>query len=452
MPAALTRRALLASGAALAAGCVLRAAPPLARIYGRGFGNPEPPPLVVIPGAFGSELHNPASGREIWPGSAARLLVSSYRDIALAFDEETLEPQPGSVVSRDVLRDGLLQDFYGALLRTLERAGGYRRCTPGVAPAPGRNYYVFAYDWRLDNSASACALHALIEQIRRDYGDGAQPVDVVAHSNGGLLARYYARFGAIPLRDGASPEASCAGARAIRRLLLVGTPNLGTLQPALAFARGEEMGLRSIPPEVVATCPGAPQLLPHPALPWLADVQGRSVRSDVFDANTWRELRWCVFDAEVRARTIHDHGGGAAGRRYLAGLERYFGRHLARARQFALLMAQPAPEGDAPVFLFGGDCALTPARLVVERIGDRFFPREAPDAIEGPLDDVDYAALMYEPGDLVVTRDSLLARAPHARGALRIEHAVFLCEEHRELTGNATFQDNLLHALLAEHP
>ena len=111
MPAALSRRALLASGAALAVGCAVRAAPPLAHIYGRGFGDPEPPPLVVIPGAFGSELHDPVSGRELWPGSAARLLVSSYREIALAFDEETLEQQPGTVVSRDVLRDGLFQDF-----------------------------------------------------------------------------------------------------------------------------------------------------------------------------------------------------------------------------------------------------------------------------------------------------------------------------------------------------
>jgi hypothetical protein len=343
------------------------------------------------------------------------------------------------------------QDFYGALLRTLERDGGFRRCTPGKPPARGRNFYVFVYDWRLDNSQSAVQLDALISRIRADYADPALKVDIVAYSNGGLVARYFARFGAVSLRDGAIPEATCAGAAAIRRLLLVGTPNLGTLQPALAFVRGEEMGLQSVPPEVVATCPGAPQLLPHPRVPWLLDVHGRTVRSDVFDAATWRELGWCVFDPEVRARTVAEHGGGAAGRRYLDALERYFARSLARARQFALALAQPAPPNDPRVFVFGGDCALTLARLV-ERIGDRFFARETPDAIEAPVAGVDYGALMFEPGDLVVTRDSLLALASDTRPALAVEHAVFLCEQHRNLTSNPTFQDNLLHTLLAETP
>jgi len=36
--------------------------------------------------------------------------------------------------------------------------------------------------------------------------------------------------------------------------------------------------------------------------------------------------------------------------------------------------------------------------------------------------------------------------------ALPTEHAVFLCEEHRRLTANATFQNNLLHTLLADLP
>jgi hypothetical protein len=232
----------------------------------------------------------------------------------------------------------------------------------------------------------------------------------------------------------------------------VGTPNLGTLQPALAFIRGEEMGLRNVPPEVVATCPGAAQLLPHPAVPWLADVRGRDVQRDVFSIETWRELGWCLFDPEVRERTVAQHGGGAAGRRYLAALERYFARQLARGRRFASVLAQPAPPGDARVFLFGADCSLTLARVVVERAGGRHFARESPHDLRAPVEGVDYDAVMFEPGDLVVTRDSLLARSRRAPGALAVEHAVFLCEEHRNLTGNPSFQDNLLHTLLAETP
>ncbi len=451
-PSALTRRAFLAASAACAAGCAIGATPPLERIYRSERFDTDPPPLIVIPGAFGSVLRHADSDREIWPGSGLHLLVSRYRDIALAFDEETLEPKPGLVSAHGVLRDRLFQDFYGALLRTLERVGGYRRGTPGAPPPRGRAVYPFVYDWRLDNSASAVALHALIERIRADYGDPRLTVDLLGHSNGGLLARYYARFGATPMPESGEPAATAAGAAAIRRLLLVGTPNLGTLQPALAFIRGEEMGLRKVPQEVVATCPGATQLLPHPAVPWLADARGRDVARDVFSVDTWRELGWCLFDPGVRERTIAEHGGGASGRRYLAALERYFARHLERGRRFATLLAQPAPPGDARVFVFGADCSLTLARVVVERADDRHFAREAPDDIRSPVDGVDYGRVMFAPGDLVVTRDSLLARSRSTPNALAVEHAVFLCEEHRNLTGNPSFQDNLLHTLLAEAP
>ncbi len=63
---------------------------------------------------------------------------------------------------------------------------------------------------------------------------------------------------------------------------------------------------------------------------------------------------------------------------------------------------------------------------------------------------------MHEPGDTVVTRSSLLGRrtldiaAPRAaEESLRIAHTVFLCVNHQQLTGNASFQDNLLNALFS---
>jgi hypothetical protein len=32
---------------------------------------------------------------------------------------------------------------------------------------------------------------------------------------------------------------------------------------------------------------------------------------------------------------------------------------------------------------------------------------------------------------------------------LRVAHSVFLCERHQQLTGNRSFQDNLLNSLLS---
>jgi hypothetical protein len=416
----LTRRAFVAGGAALAASCAGRAVPPLAALYRDAASGSELPPLVVIPGAYGSLLREAQSGREIWPGPGPRLLFGSYRELAVTFDEDTLEPLPGLVEAPSVLPERLGQDFYGELLRTLERYGGYRRCSLG-APAARRSYYVFAYDWRLDNTLAAQGLHDLIEGIRRDHRDASLRVDVLAHSNGGLLARYFARFGPAALGDAEAPPEGASHAATIRRMLLVGTPNLGTLQPLLALVRGEEMGLQRIPQEVVATWSGAPQLMPHPAVSWLANTRGRSLDRDVFDPDTWRELRWCVFDPRVRDRTIAEHGGGASGHRYLAALERYFARHLARGKRFMTLLAQAGPPGDVRPFVFGGDCAQTLARIVVEKIEDRFVAHEAPESIAGRESDLDYASLMVEPGDLAVTRSSLLGRigGAHLRHCFR---------------------------------
>jgi pimeloyl-ACP methyl ester carboxylesterase len=436
----------------------------LQRIYGARTTGFEQPPLVFIPGAFGSSLRDTRTGRELWPVSNMTLLFGSYANLELPIDPDRLEPITDGIAVEGVFEDGLGQDFYGRVLRTLERIGGFQPRRPGDPVEPGqRNYYVYLYDWRLDNTQVVAGLHDLIRQIRIDYGDPQLKVDILAHSNGGLLARYYARYGRAPLTERGPLEPLEPGADTIRKLLLVGTPNLGTIQPVLSHVRGEEIGLRKIRPEVMATCPGATQLLPHPRLPWLVDLRGDPVPEDVFAIDTWREFRWSIFDPEAHRRIVAHHGGGAAGRRYLEILERYFERQLQRGRRFIEALAEPGWESPFATSLFGGDCAPTLARLVVERVDGRYQARERTTDIVNPYPGVDYHTLMFDPGDLVVTRDSLEGRYSGNRFAdsadqggyrlpptVRAAQTVFLCEEHRQLTGNLTFQDNLLHALLRQ--
>jgi len=449
------RRRFLLGSMVVALGCsARRQQPPLEELYG-GAGSAEQPPLIVIPGAFGSRLLDTRTAREVWPRSSAKLLFSSYKGLEVEIDESTLDPLPGTIQPYAVFRQGLGRDFYGQILDTLEQAGGYRRRNPGERVEPGeRSYYVYLYDWRLDNVAAVAGLHDLIEQIRNDYGDARLKVDILAHSNGGLLARYYARYGVADLSvTGRSP--SFLGTSAIRRLLLVGTPNLGSMQPILSHIRGEEMGLRKVPPEIVATIPGAPQLMPHPAMPWLLDKSGDVIDRDVFSIETWRDFGWSIFDGRVRERTIQRKGGGRKGRSYLGMLEAYLERHLARGRRFLQLMAHDPDPRDIKPFVFGGDCEATLSRLVVEEQGYRLVAREQAAAIVKPLPGIDYDRLINEPGDTVVTRDSLMGSCSKTLRAgfapipeLAIAHSVFLCERHQFLTGNAVFQNNVLHTLL----
>ena len=97
--------------------------------------------------------------------------------------------------------------------RFLRRAAAerWRRSAVSVRGVPGepvgserRRYYVLLYDWRKDNIVAVRKLHALIEQIRVDYGDPNLRVDIIAHSNGGLIANYYLRYGPRDVLDDAA--------------------------------------------------------------------------------------------------------------------------------------------------------------------------------------------------------------------------------------------------------
>jgi hypothetical protein len=445
------RRSFIAA-AALAAGCAQTPAPPLARLY-RDIGPREgQPPVIVIPGAFGSRLRRKTDGEEIWPRSNASLLFSSYPDIRLDIDESTLQPITEDVEAPDIFREGLGQDFYGKVIDTLQNIGGYQRLYPGQRPDPTlRSFYVFPYDWRLDNVAVVKELDRFIEQIAADHQDPSIRFDFLAHSNGGMLVRYYARYGTDDLLDPSAQPSGRHGSHRVRRLVLVGTPNLGTMQPVLSHVRGEEVGLRKIPAEVVATCSGAPQLMPHPDIPWLYDINGRRMDLDVFDMATWRELNWSIFRTRTRLRTIRRHGGGNAGRRYLGVLEDYMAHHMARGRRFHELMGEPARDYEPLPYVFGADCTPTVAALVVEKQDSYYQGHESPETIRRPIQGVDYSSILREPGDGVVTRASLMGRrhSGNASPRLQIAHSVFLCEAHQQLTGNPSFQDNLLYTLLS---
>jgi pimeloyl-ACP methyl ester carboxylesterase len=77
-----------------------------------------------------------------------------------------------------------------------------------------RRFASFAYAPRLDYPRLARALHARIDAVRQVTG--SRQVDVVAHSLGGLIARYL-------VQDG--------GALVVRRLVTLGTPYLAHANP-----------------------------------------------------------------------------------------------------------------------------------------------------------------------------------------------------------------------------
>jgi len=210
--------------------------------------------------------------------------------------------------------------------------------------------------------------------------------------------------------------------------------------------------------------PSVYELLPHPINNWIIDTDGNPLPSDLFFAGTWLAYHWSVFDPNVIARIKSRFTDSVSADAYVKTLQRYFAKRIERARRFVWALSYNETQR-APVKLvvFGGDCRLTPARVVVEQQsgGDAGAKvRLLPSEIRHPSRGVDYSGLMLEPGDGEVTKPSLLARAslnPMPTGSENVffplAYSFFLCEDHAHLTGNASFQDNLLNVLLsAERP
>lgn len=143
---ALARLLLFAASATLAA-CSMPTRPDLGRLYRVGTGAADTTPVIVIPGLFGSRLRDRTTGAEVWPGNATDVLFGDYRKLELQFDRETLAIRPDNLEAFGLADQILGQHFYGPLIDTLQRFGGYVAGTPGTPVAKGeRRCYIFAYD------------------------------------------------------------------------------------------------------------------------------------------------------------------------------------------------------------------------------------------------------------------------------------------------------------------
>ena len=451
----------------LAAGCAQNQHPDFDRLYEKRQSINErlnsnfatTPPVIVIPGLFGSRLIDRDTGEEIWPGKASKLIFGQYRDLEMAIYAETLTPKPSQLIPGGITETAVGQDFYGRLLNTLQKYGGYQpsELNHVLKDPTERRLYIFDYDWRQDNVVTAGLFADFIQQIRMDYANPNLKVDIIAHSMGGLMARYYLRYGRQDVLNDNKLKVTWAGASTINKMILLGTPNLGSLSSIEGFIRGQKVGLGRIPRDVVATMPATYQMFPHRIVKWLYDNNGQPIDRDQFDVNTWRTLQWNIFAPEFKNQLSNAK---------LSLLERYFERYSERARRFSWSLTIcpnyssegcPAEISEPPVRLvvFGGNCTLTPARLVLEEPDDGSTIRFTPASVKDPNPEVNYKKLMMDPGDGTVTKPSLLGRDALEPHTPRHEYSYFplaysfmLCEKHSTLTSNIHFEDNLLDVLL----
>lgn len=441
---------------ALAAGCSApMLAPDLARLYAPVATQPKTHPLIVIPGIMGSRLYRADGGREVWPGSVWDLMTGNeFANLALPVpggEKISGAPRLPQLRTGGIFNEIAGRDFYGQIIRTLTEAGGYT-CVPREKVSAASDCVLFAWDWRNGMVTASAELDALIQQLRMLRNDPTLKVDIVAHSAGGLLARYFVRFGGVDILDEIEPRITFDGGRKTRQVVLIGTPNYGSITALQKAITGIGIGFTTMRPETIATMPGMFQLLPHPDRTWMIDIRGQRIDLDLFDVATWRENRWSIWDPEVRARLHASFTSKSAADTYLAAFEAHFARQLTRTSRFHRSLSRRVIESPTQYIIFGSACFETPARCLVEETGGQLHVRLHPRDISHPLPDVPYESLMLEPGDGSVTKASLLARdsldPQAARSDFPIAWSMFVCERHQDLPANPTFRDNLLNILL----
>jgi pimeloyl-ACP methyl ester carboxylesterase len=413
------------------------------------------PPVIFVHGAFGSRLRHHPSGSEIWPIGVAELVAGRFHQLALPLDPGTGEALADDIVAYDLFEGAGVVEFYGSLVTMLVRAGGYLRETPGtpVGGGPPR-LYALLYDWRRDLSRAAAALDMLVEQVRVDHGQSELKVDLVGHSSGGLVVRYYLLHGGRPLDAAGSLTPDFAGAGKVNKVVAIGVPELGIVRAAASLIEGEPVVLTRVLPEVLATSYTTSQLLPHGDDVWLLDAAGKPIAADSCDPAVWKELRMSVFSPALRARVRGAAGSSKAGRARVELLERCFERRLSCARRFREAIRSGSVPAAVPYFAIGGDCRPTQARLLAERRAREPHVRTRPDDVRWRSASLDYHALMLEDGDGTVTRSSVacIPGWPTGDGAVQPPAAnrpwqEFVCASHNQLVVNLDCQRALLRAL-----
>src|SRR5260370_20485899 len=157
--------------------------------------------VVIVPGYMGSKLRDRNNKKIVWANSSDipwlrwRLwLDRMFR--TLEYPNDNLEPW-GIMDEVIFIPPWAKMENYERLVKKLDGFGyavDLRQCfgyEGDQVPYDESqlNVYAFAYDWRQDNRKSARQLGAAIDRWRQ-FHPGAE-VWIVAHSNGGVVARWF---------------------------------------------------------------------------------------------------------------------------------------------------------------------------------------------------------------------------------------------------------------------
>ena len=421
-------------------------------------------PVIIIPGLTGSELVNSRTGEEVW----FKARRAKDDDLRLPISPN-LARNRDNLVPRDIIRSVKFLKFlpeteiYERLIDALQTRGGYKEGNWKNPPRDGYQdtFYVFPYDWRRDNVESARLLVRQIDALRRKLRKPNLKFNVIAHSMGGLVARYAAMYGNADLPAGA-PKPTWAGAKYFDKIFLLGTPNEGTVSSINALLNGfSYIGgglnlpfIQNINRFDVFTIPSIYQLLPHEGALRAYDENLQPLAMDIYDPATWEKYNWAIWQDDDFTKKLTPAEQRNA--------KPYFLAALARAKKFQeALDANTSAKVPVSFYLMGADCKETDGGMLLLRNEkkDRWethfkadgFTRSDGTKVDAPA----LKTLLFAMGDGVVAKRSLSFETATANGKkniLPVVDSLYQCEGHSKLVTNPEIQDKLLALLGAAAP
>ena len=419
-------------------------------------------PIIIIPGLTGSELINSKTNEVVW----FKPQRSKDDDLRLPISSVNLAQNKDLLIAGDITRN--LQvlkilpevEIYQKLIDALQTRGGYEEGKWDNPTIKGYEdtFYVFSYDWRLDNVENARLLVKKIENLKRTLKRPNLKFNVIAHSMGGLISRYAAMYGDADLPAG-KPKPTWAGAKNFSKIFLLGTPNEGSAQSLGALINGfSYLGgglnlpfVQDISKFDTFTIPSIYQLLPHAGTLTAFDENLKPLDVDIYDPKTWDEYGWSVIkdDDFNKKFTIAEQKNAKA----------YFQAVLSRAKRFhEAIDANTSAKPAVAIYLIGADCKDTLDSIVIYRDKKNewktlfkadAFVRENGEKVSSE----ELKKVLYAMGDGVVTKRSLAAETLTANAnktILPVTSEIFLCEGHTRLVTSIEVQDKLFALLLGE--
>lgn len=409
-------------------------------------------PVIVIPGLSGSELVNRKTEELVW----FKAQRSKDDDVRLPITGNPAEARD-NLVARDIIRSVQIVKFlpeieiYERLIDALSRRGGYREARFADAKKEDfqDTFFVFPYDWRRDNIENARLLVREIEKVKKQLGKPNLKFDVVAHSMGGLIARYAAMYGDADPPD-SKKKVTWQGARHFDKIFLVGTPSSGSMLTLQSMLDGASIFggvnipfVRDINRFDLFSMPSVFQLLPHDGTARIFDENLKPLTVDLFSVRTWEDFGWAIWqDDEFKKRLTPDEQLDA---------RRYFTNVLERARRFhAALDAANGGKFPVSIHLIGAECKETQDGVIVVRDPKRPRARTIfkPTSFETPdgrkLTASELKPLLVASGDGVVTSRSLRGGPNGEQSSMKVVSELFQCETHNRLVTNEDIQNRLL--------